>query len=160
MAISLQKGQRVDLTKGNAGLSKLMIGLGWDPVEQKKGGLFGGLLGGAKAANIDCDASVLMLSETDKLVNNKPIHEEKNEEKNFGVLPYVAPEILLKKPYTLASDVYSFGIIAYELLNNSYPYYEQKELSVENLGVAIYQGLRPRFNIKIPKLLEDLINKC
>ncbi|ABW18260.1 TerD family protein [Alkaliphilus oremlandii] len=69
MAISLQKGQRVDLTKGNAGLSKLMIGLGWDPVEQKKGGLFGGLLGGAKAANIDCDASVLMLSETDKLMN-------------------------------------------------------------------------------------------
>lgn len=30
MAISLQKGQKVDLTKGNAGLSKIFIGLGWD----------------------------------------------------------------------------------------------------------------------------------
>ncbi len=69
MAISLQKGQRVDLTKGNAGLSKIMVGLGWDPVEQKKGGFMGGLLGGGKAADVDCDASVLMLSETDKLVN-------------------------------------------------------------------------------------------
>jgi tellurium resistance protein TerD len=30
MAISLQKGQKVDLTKGNPGLKKLLIGLGWD----------------------------------------------------------------------------------------------------------------------------------
>ena len=28
-----------------------------------------------------------------------------------GVLPYIASEILDKKPYTFASDVYSFGII-------------------------------------------------
>jgi len=30
MAISLRKGQKVDLTKGNPSLSKLVIGLGWD----------------------------------------------------------------------------------------------------------------------------------
>ena len=30
MAINLQKGQKVDLTKGNPGLSKLIVGLGWD----------------------------------------------------------------------------------------------------------------------------------
>ena len=29
MALSLRKGQKVDLTKGNPGLSKLMVGLGW-----------------------------------------------------------------------------------------------------------------------------------
>lgn len=45
MAINLQKGQRVDLTKGNPGLSRILIGLGWDPVQQNKGGgLFGSLL--------------------------------------------------------------------------------------------------------------------
>ena len=37
MAINLQKGQRVDLTQGNPGLTKIMVGLGWDPV-QKSGG--------------------------------------------------------------------------------------------------------------------------
>ena len=26
----LKKGQKVDLTKGNPGLSKIMVGLGWD----------------------------------------------------------------------------------------------------------------------------------
>lgn len=30
MAVNLSKGQKVDLTKGNPGLSKLVIGLGWD----------------------------------------------------------------------------------------------------------------------------------
>ena len=30
MAINLKKGQKVDLTKGNPGLTKLMVGLGWD----------------------------------------------------------------------------------------------------------------------------------
>ena len=30
MAISLSKGQKVDLTKGNPGLTNVLIGLGWD----------------------------------------------------------------------------------------------------------------------------------
>ena len=30
MPISLQKGQKVSLTKGNPGLTKIMVGLGWD----------------------------------------------------------------------------------------------------------------------------------
>lgn len=72
MAISLQKGQKVDLTKGNPGLSKIMVGLGWDPVKQQSKGLFGSLFG-AKDADIDCDASVLMLSENDKLSSNNDL---------------------------------------------------------------------------------------
>lgn len=60
MAISLVKGQKVDLTKGNAGLAKVIVGLGWDPVETK--GFFG-----MKKPNIDCDASALMLDANGKL---------------------------------------------------------------------------------------------
>lgn len=73
LAINLQKGQRVDLTKGNPGLSKIMVGLGWDPVQSGKGGLFGGLFGGGSAPNIDCDASVIMLGQGDKLQNNNDV---------------------------------------------------------------------------------------
>ncbi len=60
MSVSLQKGQKVSLTKDNAGLSTVVVGLGWDEV-QKKGGLFGGLLGGGNTQDIDCDASAIML---------------------------------------------------------------------------------------------------
>ena len=33
----------------------------------------------------------------------------------YGVLPYMAPEILRGQNYTKASDIYSFGIIMYEV---------------------------------------------
>jgi len=65
MGINLTKGQRIDLTKGNAGLSQIMVGLGWDAAQNKSGGILGGLFG-SKAADIDCDASVLMLDENGK----------------------------------------------------------------------------------------------
>ena len=63
MSISLVKGQRIDLTKNNAGLKNLLVGLGWDPVEVKHG-----LFGKKKTADIDLDASVIMLK-NDKLQN-------------------------------------------------------------------------------------------
>lgn len=58
MAISLQKGQKVSLSKENPGLSKVIVGLGWDEVKQPKG-LFGMLTGNKQ--DIDCDASAIML---------------------------------------------------------------------------------------------------
>lgn len=70
LAISLQKGQKVDLTKGRAGLSSITVGLGWDPVSSGKSkGLLGGLFGGGSTSNIDCDASVILLDKNEKLTN-------------------------------------------------------------------------------------------
>ena len=54
MGINLQKGQKIDLTKGNAGLKRLIVGLGWDALEKK-------------GYAIDCDASAMMLDSTGKL---------------------------------------------------------------------------------------------
>ncbi len=54
MSISLQKGQKVSLSKDRAGLSKIVAGLGWDEIKQK-GGFF------SKPQDIDCDASAIML---------------------------------------------------------------------------------------------------
>ncbi|MBL4953838.1 TerD family protein [Neobacillus sp. OS1-32] len=88
MAINLQKGQRVDLTKSNPGLTKILVGLGWDPVQNKSGGggffgsLFGG--GGGGQANIDCDASVIMLGANDKLGSNKDVIYFGNLRSNDG----------------------------------------------------------------------------
>ncbi len=67
-SINLQKGQKIDLTKGNPGLTKLLIGLGWDEAPRAGGkGFLSGLLGGSGGSPIDCDASVIMLSANDKL---------------------------------------------------------------------------------------------
>lgn len=70
MSVSLQKGQKVSLTKDNAGLSTVVVGLGWDEAK-KSGGLLGGLFGGGQPA-IDCDASALMLR-NGKLVDKNDV---------------------------------------------------------------------------------------
>ena len=40
MSVSLQKGQKVSLSKENAGLSQVIAGLGWDEVKRARKGLF------------------------------------------------------------------------------------------------------------------------
>ena len=55
MAISLQKGQKVDLTKGNPSLKKLLIGLGWD-VNKYDGG-----------HDFDLDAAAFLLNSGGKV---------------------------------------------------------------------------------------------
>ena len=54
MAISLSKGQKVDLTKTNPGLSKVVVGLGWDTNKYDGGNDF------------DLDASVFLLDANGK----------------------------------------------------------------------------------------------
>lgn len=56
MSVSLQKGQKVSLSKENAGLSTVLVGLGWDEVSQKKG-----FFGKRMQDEIDCDASAILL---------------------------------------------------------------------------------------------------
>ncbi len=57
MAISLAKGQKVDLTKTNPGLKKLLIGLGWDTNKYDGGSAF------------DLDAAAFLLNKDSKAAN-------------------------------------------------------------------------------------------
>jgi tellurium resistance protein TerD len=58
MAISLQKGQKVDLTKSNPGLQKVLVGLGWDTNKYDGGNDF------------DLDAAAFMLGESGKVASD------------------------------------------------------------------------------------------
>ena len=71
MSISLQKGQKVNLSKDNAGLSNVIVGLGWDEAERTGGGILGNLFGSSQQA-IDCDASAILLK-NGKFVDNKDL---------------------------------------------------------------------------------------
>ncbi len=57
MSVNLQKGQKVSLSKDNPGLSRIVVGLGWDEV-QRRGGLFA-----PRPQDIDCDASAILLQD-------------------------------------------------------------------------------------------------
>ena len=58
MPISLQKGQKVSLTKGNPGLTKVVVGLGWDVNNFDTGGDF------------DLDAAAFLLGESGKVTSS------------------------------------------------------------------------------------------
>jgi serine/threonine protein kinase len=91
----------------------------------------------------------------------EPVNEQtKDDEKRiYGVLPYVAPEVLKDKTYTQAADIYSFGILTYEILSELPPYHDLPH--DESLASKICQGLRPKFrNVKVLPLLEKLIDQC
>lgn len=59
MVVSLSKGQTISLEKSGGGITRLHLGLGWDPVQKKKGFL-SGLLGGGGGGDIDLDASCIV----------------------------------------------------------------------------------------------------
>ena len=58
MAVSLTKGQKVDLTKGNPGLTKLLVGLGWDTNKYDGGFAF------------DLDTAAFLLSGSGKVASD------------------------------------------------------------------------------------------
>lgn len=85
MPINLQKGQKIDLTKTNPGLTDVTVGLGWDPVQKSaKSGLFGAIRT-AVSSNIDCDASVLLLQQ-DRLVTEQDIVSFRKLQSNCGTV--------------------------------------------------------------------------
>ncbi|POG70332.1 kinase-like domain-containing protein [Rhizophagus irregularis DAOM 181602=DAOM 197198] len=86
--------------------------------------------------------------------NKKPVKEEGI----YGVLPYMAPEVLRGHQYTKAADIYSFGIIMNEFLSEEIPYGDTSH--DEFLAVKICKGQRPKISEDVPKLLADLIVKC
>ena len=55
MPISLKKGQKVSLTKENPGLTKVVVGLGWDVNQYDTGGAF------------DLDAAAFLLADSGKV---------------------------------------------------------------------------------------------
>ncbi|GBB94757.1 hypothetical protein RclHR1_02410003 [Rhizophagus clarus] len=88
----------------------------------------------------------------------RPVNNNSIKEGIFGVLPYVAPEVLRGYNYTKAADIYSFGIIMNEFLSEETPYYNIPQNAF--LAMKICEGQRPTISEDIPKLLANLIIKC
>src|SRR5436305_1949716 len=72
---------------------------------------------------------------------------DSNKEKKegiYGVLPYVAPEVLRGSQYTKEADIYSFGIIMNEFISEEITYNDIYNDHV--LTVRICNGLRPNIS--------------
>ncbi|SFA72443.1 tellurium resistance protein TerD [Acetitomaculum ruminis DSM 5522] len=81
MPINLSKGQKVDLTKGNPGLSKILVGLGWDVNAYDTGGDF------------DLDAAAFMVGEDGKAPTDKEFVFYGNLEHTSGSVKHMGDNL-------------------------------------------------------------------
>lgn len=81
MPINLSKGQKVDLTKGNPGLNKIMVGLGWDVNVFDTGAAF------------DLDASAFMLGDNGKCITEKEFIFYGNLEHTSGSVKHMGDNL-------------------------------------------------------------------
>ncbi|RIA79337.1 kinase-like domain-containing protein [Glomus cerebriforme] len=89
----------------------------------------------------------------------KPISDLQNSiDSNYGVLPYIAPEVLRNKPYTLASDIYSFSMIMWEFTSGIPPF--NNRVYDHELTLRICKGERPEIIKHTPDRYIDLMKKC
>ncbi len=76
----------------------------------------------------------------------------------YGVLPFVAPEVLRDKPYTPASDIYSFSMIMWEF-TSGIPPFDDKAHNIY-LALNICNSERPIIIEDTPQCYIDLMKKC
>ena len=81
MAVNLQKGQKVDLTKGNPGLTKLFVGLGWDTNKYDGG------------SDFDLDASVFLLGDSGKASNDGDFVFYGNQKHSSGAVEHMGDNL-------------------------------------------------------------------
>jgi tellurium resistance protein TerD len=78
--LTLEKGQKVDLTKGNPGLTEIAVGMGWD-VNKGRGG------------DVDLDAFAVCLDENSKAIAGATLYY--GSPKNAAGKPHILNEALV-----------------------------------------------------------------
>ncbi|RIB19469.1 kinase-like domain-containing protein [Gigaspora rosea] len=84
--------------------------------------------------------------------------EDSTIHKLFGVVPFIAPEILSKRQYTPKSDVYSFGIIMWMFTSGHLPFSDHRYNT--DLALKIYNGARPQIINGTPSCFTNLMQRC
>lgn len=77
-----------------------------------------------------------------------------------GTCHWMAPEVINSEPYSLAADIYSFGIVLWEIAARETPY---KGVMPIEIPVRVLKGDRPDLNLigpAVPSGIKDLMRKC
>jgi serine/threonine protein kinase len=84
--------------------------------------------------------------------------DEGKTKANVGPIRWMAPESLAKQTYSKKSDVWSFGIVAYEIVARREPHIDVEPLEV---GLLIRdQHLTPKIPDDCPPILRELMQLC
>ena len=76
---------------------------------------------------------------------------------NVGTVSWIAPEVFEKQPYDAKADVYSFGIVMWELYTKQVPF---QDLNTFEIPMAVIKGERPPIPKECPKEYAKLMQSC
>ncbi|CAB4430466.1 unnamed protein product [Rhizophagus irregularis] len=88
----------------------------------------------------------------------KPVKSSLKKDDIYGVMPFIAPEVLRGKSYTLASDIYSFSMIMWEFTSGVSPFNDRAHDL--QLSLSICKGERPEIIENTPQCYVDLMKQC
>ena len=95
---------------------------------------------------------------SDLRISKPAIESSDDDNEVYGIIPYVAPEIFQGKKYTKASDIYSFGMIMWELMTGRRPFWDRNHDTY--LIIDICDGLRPPIVTNAPEGYIELMKEC
>jgi len=76
-----------------------------------------------------------------------------------GTMCYAAPEVLNRKDYGLSADVFSFAMVATEIIDGQYPL-KLEAIPTNDFTSAILAGERPDVPKRAPEKLKVLLESC
>ncbi|KAJ8528187.1 hypothetical protein K7X08_021879 [Anisodus acutangulus] len=75
-----------------------------------------------------------------------------------GTYRWMAPEMIQHRPYTQKVDVYSFGIVLWELITGMLPF--QNMTAVQAAFAVVNKGVRPTIPIECLPVLSEIMTRC
>ena len=93
------------------------------------------------------------------LVNTRTNASDKYEMTgNTGSLRYMAPEVALQIPYTEKCDVYSYGIMLWQMARDRVPFHGFNK--ADFMKSVVEGGLRPKLDRSWPTAFCNLVVRC
>lgn len=84
--------------------------------------------------------------------------EESTTHQLFGIVPFIAPEVLSKRQYTPKSDVYSFGILMWMFTSGHLPFRDHRYDT--DLALKIFNCSRPQIINGTLSCFINLMQRC
>ncbi|XP_047323249.1 serine/threonine-protein kinase STY13-like [Impatiens glandulifera] len=75
-----------------------------------------------------------------------------------GTYRWMAPEMIQHRPYTQKVDIYSFGIVLWELITGMLPF--QNMTAVQAAFAVVNKGVRPTIPNECLPVLTDIMTRC
>ncbi|RGB38463.1 kinase-like domain-containing protein [Rhizophagus diaphanus] len=89
---------------------------------------------------------------------SQSVNNESSNNEIYGVIPYIAPEIFKGSSFSKETDIYSFGMIMWELTTGCKPFANVKHDI--HLIYKILDGERPKITEDTPECYANLMKSC